>query len=161
MDTLTPVRTMDYSVAHSITSIPEMFDTIAEDGADSFVPDVLNEYWVLMMTEENLVAGCYNVHQISGPVYEIHALMLPEFRKKYAALSGKAIFEWCLANLKFEKLNATIPQKYKNVYHFTKGFGFKDEGFDRDSHFKDGKLMGRYRLGITKQEVLDFLEAKA
>jgi hypothetical protein len=86
--------------------------------------------------------------------------MIPEFRGKYSELSGKAIFEWCLENIEFHKLNATIPQKYKNVYHFTKGFGFKDEGFDRDSHLKDGKLMGRYRLGITKQEILDFLEAE-
>jgi hypothetical protein len=154
---LTPERTLDYGVAYSIVNLPEIFETIAEDGVTEFNPDVVNEYWVLMLTEESLVAGCYNVHQVAGPAYEIHAFMIPEFRKKYAALSGVKIYEWCLENLDFQKLNATIPQKYKNVYHFTKGFGFKDEGFDRDSHVKDRKTMGRYKLGITRQEVIDFL----
>jgi len=154
---LTPVRTLDYGVAYAITSMPEIFETIAEDGVTDFVPDVLNEYWVLMMTEDDVITGCYNVHQVSLGVYEIHAFMIPEFRKKYSALSGRKIYEWCLENLNFQKINATIPQKYKNVYHFTKGFGFKDEGFDRDSHVKDGKVMGRYRLGITRQEIIDFL----
>ena len=155
---LTPIRTLDYGVAYAITSIPEIFETIAEDGVTDYVPDVLNEFWVLMMTDKDLIAGCYNIHHLSTGVYEIHAFMIPEFRREYSLLSGRAIFEWAVEHVDFVKLNATIPQKYKNVYHFTKGFGFKDEGFDRDSVSIGGNRMGKYKLGITKQEVLDFLE---
>ncbi len=154
MDTsLTPVRTFDYSIAYAITSMPEIFETISEDGITDFTPDVLNEYWVLMLTETDQIAGVYRLHEVAGKVFEIHAHMIPAFRNDYAKESGSVILDWCLKNLDFVKINATIPQKYKNVYHFTKSFGFKDEGVDRNSYIKDGKLYGRYRLGITKEEV--------
>ena len=155
---LTPVRTLDYGVAYGITSIPELFDCISEDTVDDYYPNVVDEYWVLMITESDLIAGCYRLNQVNARTYEIHAFIIPEFRNAYSKLSGRAILKWCLENLDMDKLVANIPAKYKQVYHFTKSQGFKDEGFNRSSFLKDGKLIGQYRLGITKDDIIESLE---
>lgn len=155
---LTAVRTLDYGIAYSISSIPEIFDCITEDGVEDYFPDVVNEFWILMVTESGEIAGAYLIHKVNAPTYEIHAFMIPEYRAVYGKLSSQVILKWCLEELDFSKLVANIPQKYKNVYHFTKNVGFKDEGFNRSSFMKDGKLMGQYRLGITKDEIIKSLE---
>lgn len=158
MDTsLTAVRTMDFSIAYAITSIPEIFDCISEDGVEDYMPDVVNEFWVLMQTEQGEIAGAYRLHYVSGRTVQIHAHIIPEYRKDYAKLSSIVILDWCITNLDFDKIVAVIPQKYKNVYHFTKNAGFKDEGFNRSSFMKDGKLIGQYYLGMTKPEVEEVL----
>lgn len=154
---LTAARTLDFGIAHSICSIPEIFDCISEDGVEDYFPNVVNEFWILMVTESDEIAGCYRLHQVSSRTYEIHAFMIPEYRAKYSQISSRVILEWCLSELDFSKLIANIPQKYKNVYHFTKNTGFKDEGFNRSSFMKDGKLIGQYRLGITRDEIIKSL----
>lgn len=154
MDTdLTCVRTLDYGVAYSVANDPVIFEAFTEDGAAPFAPDVVNEFWIAMITEEGELAGCYNLKQILNRTFDIHAFMLPEYRDKYAKISGYRILEWCLNNLEFDKIVTSIPKNCKHIYHFVKLFGFVQEGFDRACFEKNGKLIGMYKMGITKDEV--------
>jgi len=155
---LTPTRTLDFGIAYEIANTTEIFEAFTEDGAPDYMPDVVNEYWVLMITENGSVAGAYRLKSILARTVEIHAFMLPEYRNDYSKLSGVRILEWCLDNLDFDKITTVIPQLYKNIYHFTKAMGFKEEGFNRSSFLKDGKLHGMYCMGITKQEIIESLE---
>jgi len=50
---------------------------------------------------------------------------------------------------------------YPEVYHFTKGFGFQDEGINRLSISKNGLLADQWRLGITRQEVAGMIQEAA
>ena len=61
----------------------------------------------------------------------------------------------------YEKLNAEIPFIYPEVYHFTKNFGFQDEGINRLSISKNGLLVDQWRLGITRQEVANLIQEAA
>ena len=148
------VRTLDYGIIIGLLADKQLFSEISEDGIDSYIPDVINEYWVLI-TDKELV-GAYRVHQVNSITYQIHAFLLPEQRDK-SKESGKVILEWCIENLEFNKLIAEIPKKYENVYRFTKGMGFKDEGINRESFLKDGKIWDTYRLGQTKKEIEQWL----
>lgn len=145
LTSLIPQRTLDVGLCMDV--MHAMWDEISEDGVDEFFPDVINEHWVQM--EE---IGLYRLHQLNAVTYQIHAFILPEHRDK-AKESGVAILKWCLDNLDFNKLIAEIPMKYPNVYHFTKHQRFKDEGINRGSFLKDGKIWDTWRLGLLKEEI--------
>jgi len=141
-------RTLDAGLC--IDVMKSMWDDISEDGVESYAPDVINEFWVEILLDETL--GLYRIHQLTSVCYQIHAFILPEHRD-HAKESGRVILQWCLDYLTFNKLIAEIPKKYENVYHFTKNQGFKDEGVNRQSFLKDGKLWDTWRLGILKEEI--------
>lgn len=147
-------RTLDYALAIDIFN--RMFDEVSEDDIESYVPDVVNEYWVALAEEETII-GLYRLHQLNAITYQIHALILSEHRERHAKESGRIILQWCLDNLDFHKLVAEIPELYRNVYHFTKGQGFQDEGINRESFRKNGKIHNAYRLGMTRKEVESWL----
>lgn len=153
--TLTAQRTLDYGMA--IWVVNQVFDEISEDGVDTFLPDVINENWVTLFDGDDCV-GMYRVHQLNSISHQIHAFILPEHRERWAKESGRVILKWCLDNLEFNKLIAEIPDKYINVYKFTKGMGFKDEGINRQSFLKDGKIWDTYRLGQTRKEIKEWLQ---
>ena len=143
-------RTLDYGIVIQIIS--QMFDNICEDGVSAYIPDVVNENWVLLYEDE--LIGMYRIHQLNAITHQIHAFILPDKRKEHAKESGSVILDWCLENMDFKKLIAEIPTKYMNVYHFTKSQGFKDEGVNRMSFLKDNKIWDTYRLGMTREEVV-------
>lgn len=144
-------RTLDAGIILNAFENEQLWDEISEDGVESYIPDVINEFWVAL-TDDKLI-GFYRIHALNTITYQIHAFILPEFRKKYAKQSGELILHWCLDMLEFNKLVAEIPFKYENVYRFTKSMGFKDEGINRQSFLKDGKIWDAHRLGITREEI--------
>ena len=159
MDTsLTAARTLDFGIAYDIANNEVIFDAFTEDNASPYMPNIVNEFWILMITETGEIAGCYRLNSFLNRAFEIHAFILPEYRDKYAKLSGIKILEWCVEFLDFDKITTYIPKIYKNVYHFTRSMGFKEEGFNRSCFLKNGKLHGMHLLGITKQEIIESLE---
>lgn len=155
---LTPVRTFDFSIAYAIANDPQVFSEFTEDGAQEYMPDVVNKSWIVMYTEKEEIAGAYLVAQTQNRVIEIHAFMLPDYRKMYGRLSGKLILEWCVKNADWDKIVTSIPSTRKSVFHFTKALGFKEEGYNRLSFQKNGKLHGVYQLGATRNELVKHLE---
>ena len=146
-------RTLDYGLAIQVAN--SVFDEISEDGVTEFLPDVINEYWVSITTDQ--LIGIYRIHQLNAITYQIHALIMPEHRG-HAKESGRVILRWCLDNIDFAKLVAEIPEKYPNVYHFTKSMGFFDEGTNRLSFLKDKTVWNTHRLGQTREEVETWLQ---
>lgn len=148
-------RTLDYGLVIDILKNEQLFDEISEDGVSTYLPDIINEYWVQIVSDQTI--GLYRLHQLNGITFQIHAFILPEHRSQ-SKESGKVILEWCLNNLEFEKLVAEIPFKYQNVVEFTAQMGFIDEGINRKSFLKDGKIWDTLRMGITRSEVEQWLQ---
>lgn len=140
-------RIFDTSICRFV--VHDLWDCVSEDGAEQpYKPDVDNEYWIGVY-EEGL-SGIYRLHALNGVTWQIHALMI---QRENSKLSGKMILEWFYNENIGHKLIAEIPVIYPNVYHFTKGQGFKDEGLNRESFRKNGKIVDTYRLGITREEI--------
>ncbi len=156
MAALLAQRTFDVSVIYNLIHIPELWETITEDGAQDIVPDVVKEYWVLMVAD-GVVIGCYNLHKTNQPTWQIHAFMLPEYRKDYSAESGRVVLKWAIDNIGMEKIICTVPTRYPNVIAFVKTQGFRKEGCNRQSFSKNGKLYDQVLFGMTKSEIIDFL----
>ena len=142
---------------------PELFDRIAEDGHDLEeyeIPfDGHQRYMMIMLDDETI--GVWNLYPTNTVSLNIHCNILKDHRK-YGKEAAKLILEWFVNDCpeQYQKLNAEIPVVYPEVYHFTKGFGLKDEGINRLSIMKNGELVDQYRLGVTRNEVKAFLEDK-
>ncbi len=150
--TLTAERIYDVQVCMAV--MRSMWDEISEDGVSEYIPDVINEFWVAILADGVLV-GMYRIHRVMLVCYQIHAFMVDRSHKS----SGECILRWCMDNIDdMEKLIAEIPDLYPNVYNFTKNQGFKDEGVNRLSFSKNGKIHDMYRLGMTRQEIEQWLQ---
>lgn len=145
-------RTLDVGLCMWVCN--EIWDEISEDGAPPYTPDVVNEFWVALR-DGDAIAGMYRIHQLTSVSFQIHAFMLDRTRKE----SGRVILAWCLEHIpQMQKMIAEIPVIYPNVYHFTKKNGFKDEGINRHSFTKNGKIHDTHRLGMTRQEIEEWLQ---
>lgn len=152
-------RTFDVELIKSVMLHPDIFETVAEDGQEpgDFKINTDSEAWVLMFVGDDLI-GVYVFHPHNSVTLEIHAHILPEFRKEHSIESGIMALKWFLENGNYKKLIAQVPSVYKNVKNFCLNNGFRVEGINRMSHKKDGQIMDLTLLGITRQEVEDFLK---
>ena len=139
-------RLYDVQICRAV--VGQLWDEVSEDDAEPFWPDVVNEFWIGIY--EDGLSGIYRIHAINGVTWQIHALMIDRTHSKE---SGKKILEWFYDEGIGYKLIAEIPVIYPNVYHFTKNQGFTDEGINRLSFMKDGKLVDTHRLGMTREEI--------
>lgn len=132
----------------------ELFTRIAEDGMEpenfSFN---LDDGYFFMIEVEGKDIGFWMLHHINSTCLSIHANILKEHRE-HALKAGDLIVKWFYnaAPSKYQKLIAEIPVIYPEVYHYTKKYGFHDEGINRKSIRKDGQLVDQYRLGLTREE---------
>lgn len=150
----------DVGEVAAILKDPELFERIAEDGQtpDDCVILFNDGRWNMMIMLDNQPIGVWVLSPLNRVTLSIHCNILKPYREhgKQAAI---LILEWFINECpdQYQKLNAEISVIYPDVYHFTKGFGFKDEGTNRKSIMKAGVLIDQYRLGITREEVGEFL----
>lgn len=139
---------------------PELFDRIADDGwmVDDFEPPFDENHCYMMIILGDEAIGTWYLHPLNGSTLAIHCNILKEYRE-HGKEAGRLIVEWFVNDcpVQYQKLNAEIPAVYPEVYHFTKKFGFNDEGINRLSIMKNGELTDQYRLGLTRNEAKSFL----
>jgi RimJ/RimL family protein N-acetyltransferase len=101
----------------------------------------------------------YNIHPHNSVTLEIHAHVLPEYRKQYSLETGDLVLKWIIEEgpEQYKKVIAQIPTCYPNVINFTLAHGFKKEGINRKSDIIDGILYDQVMLGITREEIEDYL----
>ena len=77
-------RTFDDNAVTNIITHPDIWKTVAEEGQlqEDFNPDCEGDCWLLLEAEEGFI-GAYNVHPHNSVTLEIHAHVLPEYRRKY------------------------------------------------------------------------------
>ena len=139
-------RTYDEARIRAILENQDILDRISEDGGVLEL-DVEKQGWLLMEG-----AGVYMVTALNATTLEIHAHVLPDHRHR-SLETGYAALRWILDNTQHQKVVAEIPTCYPDVIKFTQKFGFVDEGLNRQSIRKKGRLYDQVRLGITRAEI--------
>jgi len=148
-------RTYDVNVIKSVIFNPVIWDCIAEDGdhtQEGFVVDTISECW-LEIKNDDLVVAIYNLHTLNSVTLQIHAHVLPQYRKEFSRESGLAALKWIVDNTDYQKIVAIIPSIYDNVKKFTESFGFIVEGINRLSYKKNGNLVDQWMMGATRSEI--------
>jgi len=153
-------RSENMEEIESILKDPEIFARIAEDDIEPWeyeIPIDGNQCYMMIYVDDKPI-GVWNLYPVGSSTLNIHCNILKEHRI-HAMEAGRLIVHWFAHNApkQYVKLSAEIPQIYPDVYYFTKKFGFKDEGINRCSIKKAGKLVDQWRLGLTRDEARDFL----
>lgn len=144
------IRTYDTELIKMVISDDRILETVAEDGfsIDGFEINK-RDIWLLIM-DKTLIGLCHFV-AVHAKCYEIHPLLIDRGRKSKVAIS--AALRWMLDNTDMEKIVATIPKIYRFIRVFALGFKFKDEGINRKSFCKGGKMIDMWNMGITRKEL--------
>jgi len=144
-------RTYNRAVIEAILMDEEIYDRICGDDRAPVKVDVNEEAWILMVDED--VVGVYCLHPLNRWTLGIHAHVLPAKRDRYSVETGKAALRWVLDNSDYQKIVAEVPEVFPDVIAFTKKFGFQEEGVNRKSIKKHGKMVNQVYLGITRPEI--------
>lgn len=149
-------------VENFIKDDPELWDRISEDGNKKDDFKILpNPYfwWIGCYSKKGVLVGIFWLHHINNVTIQLHAHVKKEYRKDYAYQCGREILKYFIKEFKnYEKMIAEIPEIYPDVIKFTLKFGFKEEGVNRLSYKKNNKIVNQCRYGITKKEVMIWLQ---
>ena len=146
-------RAVTAEEVEAVLKNPEIFARIAEDGHDSSDYKVsMDNCFMLIMDNEDVI-GVWCLYPVNRTTMNIHCNVLEQHRE-HGKEAGRLILDWFVNESpeQYQKLNAEIPIIYPEVYNFTKGFGFHDEGINRVSIMKNGQIVDQWRLGITREE---------
>jgi RimJ/RimL family protein N-acetyltransferase len=148
-------RTKDLELIKTFMMQPEIYKYASEDNA-SLDPDFTEsgrEIWLLAV-EDNEAIGIVNSHLENGTTGWFHPYILRSHKEKYLALVN-LFLKWFdqFFPVEIQKLNAYIPTYARKAYEIAMRAGFKDEGLNRKSYLKNGKLWDRHLIGLIRGEL--------
>lgn len=130
---------------------PEFLPMLVEDGfSGNFEPDMA-EVWLLFEDGKEII-GLFNFTQITSICYEMHPMVYKKYRIKYARQCMDWAFMFFLETGK-NKIIVQVPSDRPELVNAAKNQGFIEEGVNRESVMKQGKIMNIIQLGITKSEI--------
>lgn len=133
----------------------EIWDDTCEDGAvfDDWQPSP-DDVWLQFSVDGERVAA-YRLNAMNSSTFELHAQVIPKYRKLYTQAISDACHKWLLANClpHIKKFVAFIPSKYKNVISYAIKSGWNEEGVITKSYIKSGILYDIHIMGIQREEI--------
>jgi hypothetical protein len=148
-------------VIKQILSDPELWERISQSTKiDDWEPclDIDNSWFACWEGGEPI--GCFLFEVCNESTIEIHINILKQYREEFSYKIGCEIIKLFSENPVFDKMIAAIPECCKDVYQYTIKFGFINEGINRLSIKKNGKLVNQIMLGITKSEAALWVQLK-
>lgn len=146
-------RFIGFDDARPVLTNPEIFQRISEDGAtiDNLIQGP-NEIFIGTFLDGQLIAVWW-LWAMSSTTLDIHTHVLPGYRE-YSIQSWLQCLGLIESDLpSIHKLQAKVPQCFPEVYHFAKNRGMRDEGMERESHFKNGRYWNQWLIGATVAEM--------
>ena len=148
-------RTFDTKLIRSIMTNDVVWKTAAEDGQEKadFMPYVQSDCWLKMMLG-NTCVGLFVFERLNKILLDVHPAILPEYRGKVGHQAGVEHLKWIYENEPAcMKIVATIPVIYRHVKLYANMLGYRDEGINRASYMKNGRIHDQWMLGITREEI--------
>lgn len=139
----------DYDAIKKIFSDESVFDLLTDDNTprDFEVPQGVG---YLLSDERDGVVMLVPRNSVE---VECHICVLPSAKHK-AYYYGERSLAYLFKETNCQKATAMIPEHNKQVYKYCMKLGFKQEGVNRKSFLKNGKLQDQNLVGLTKEEWL-------
>ena len=148
-------RTTDLDLIKTFLMQPEIYQVASEDGAsvDPEFTESGREIW-LLATEDGATIGIVHSHLENGSTAWFHVYILRSHKEKYIHLVN-LFLKWFdqFFPVEIQKLNAYIPTYARKTYEIAMSAGLKDEGLNRMSYLKNGKLWDRHLVGYIRGEL--------
>lgn len=146
-------RLTDFILPLHILQHEKIASVIYEDGAVLQIPDLVNEFWVGVNVNDQLI-GCYQFNQVSAVVWEFHVRILPKYRKKYSLEATIKAFRWATDNINgLNKIYGYVPEVFVSAAAHCEKVGMKKEAFIEGSYLWKGKIIGQIFFSITVEEI--------
>lgn len=148
-------RCRDIEYIKSVMFSDEMWERCANDySVKHQMLEKMTCVW-LKCYKDGKAMGLATVRAIDEVCVSVHIHILKENRGKHTIEIGRNILSWIKenANSRIQKLTTSIPVIYKDVIRFAHHLGFKDEGINRKSIMKNGKLIDRLNLGLMREDI--------
>ncbi len=150
-------RVTDRAIVESFMFHPDLWDRSSEDGSEQAIHDgylTAPQCYFLLVKCESRPVGMMVCHEGLSKTVEIHIKVKPEDRKAHAVSVGDASLIWLMENTAFNKVITWVPEIYPAVRAFCKRkYGFIEEGCNRQSFNKGGKMVDMYLYGLTRKEI--------
>jgi RimJ/RimL family protein N-acetyltransferase len=148
-------RTKDLYLIKTFMMQPEIYRHAAEDGAslDPEFTESGREVWLLAI-KDNEAIGIVNTTLENGSTAWFHPYILKSNKQDYLLLIN-LFLKWFdqYFPVEIQKLNTYVPSYAKKAYEVVMRAGFKDEGLNRKSYLKNGKLWDRHLVGLIRGEL--------
>jgi RimJ/RimL family protein N-acetyltransferase len=148
-------RTKDLELIKTFMMQPEIYKYASEDNAiaNPEFTESGREVWLLAI-EDNKAIGIVNSHLENGTAAWFHPYIMRDHKEKYLTLVN-LFLKWFdqFFPVEIQKLNAYIPTYARKAYEIAMKAGFKGEGLNRMSYFKNGKLWDRHLVGMIRSEI--------
>lgn len=132
---------------------PEVWNKISQDGhnPDDFGIDE-TAGWLAYKVNDKVV-GMFCFDECQGPMARFHPYMLSEYKMEHAYKACREAIKYAFDEVGVLKLVAQVPFLYKEVYNFGLKLGFIEEGVNRKSFLKNGKIYDQWHLGMMQGEL--------
>lgn len=149
-------RTHDMALVAEIMRDPAIWPHVHDDAtpADWAPTDAEGFFWMLVTLDNGDVGGVFLVHALNGYCYEMHTCLLPRTWGEQAAKAAQMLAGWVFNVAGGEKLVTNVPANNRAARRFALAGGMQQEGINRASFMKGGKMIDQIFLGITKGEWL-------
>lgn len=144
-------RTHDMDLVYSIMANESIWPHIHDDFVKEPNPvDHDQLYWMLISDDHP--AGVFLVHAVNSVCYQMHTCLLPRIWGDGAAQAAKLLGDWVFNEMNCMKLITAVPAYNRAAFRFAKAGGMTQEGINRASFMRNGKLIDQIMLGVTKEE---------
>lgn len=150
------VRTYDEKYVREVITHPKIWPYLSDDTSNlaTWVPCMdKSVYWLVPYDGEKAL-GVFMVHPHSNVCFEVHTAILPEAYGAQAKLAARNLIEWVFKNTGCCKLITAVPASNLLAKRFALRAGMREEGVNRESFLREGKMIDQTMLGITKGEAL-------
>lgn len=160
---ITMALTSDMHTIREIMIQPSVWDRLTEDGMgkENYMPEMTKKRGWLMVKDDDSPIGAIIIDTETSTSISIHPYLIGDKRALGRDMMQK-FYEWFLENIKDTviKINVKVPKCHKIVYNFAKNVGFKYEGTTRQGFRKYGKIHDQWNLGITRDEIQEYLKCQ-
>lgn len=159
---ITAYRTFNTDDILHVIGNPSILDTIVEDGAELNSSHIdPNKACFIACEVNNEIAAVWIFDKKGAITLDVHAHVLPAFRKQYSLEIGNAVFSEIIRLADWaHKYTAEIPTIYPNVKAFAERFGFEVEGTCKECYLKNDEVVDKWILGATANRIKHELDQR-
>lgn len=149
-------RTFDEELIKKIVTHKAVWGFVSDDGSDkeNYKPAIHESFYWLLVRDKDEVLGLYFLHPQNYICYEIHTCLLPAAWGEKSREAAKQVLSWMFSNTICMKVITYIPDDNEKAFFYAKRAGLEQEGINKRSFMKNGKLLDQKVLGITKEDFL-------
>jgi RimJ/RimL family protein N-acetyltransferase len=151
------MRSFDREFIRATMTHRRIWPHIADDNAgdpEDFAPIMHPGLYYLTPEHQGARVGVFFYHAHTPTFWEVHTCVLPAFWGAPATSAARAGLLWMVQNTSCCKVITHVPSDNPTARRFAHRVGLTDEGINRASFLKGGKLLDQYVLGITGEEIL-------